>query len=89
MSIGGKFLVYTGKMKELRTKCDLCDRLFRFGPGRYQGKYIQHYEMTLCNSCFKRNWDGFTPGLEAQFIAHMKSKGIALPERNDEGCYPR
>ncbi|MCH7501095.1 MAG: hypothetical protein IH886_14010 [Nitrospinae bacterium] len=49
------------------------------------GKYIQHYEMTLCNSCFKRNWDGFTPGLEAQFIAHMKSKGIALPERNDEG----
>jgi len=81
--------VYTGKMKGPRTKCDLCDRLFLFGPGRYKGKYIQRYEMTLCNSCFKRNWDGFAPGLEVQFIAHMKSKGIALPERNDNGWYPR
>ena len=70
-------------MKESKTKCDMCDRLFQFGPGRYKGKYIERYEMILCNSCFKSNWDGFPPGLEAQFIAHMKSKDIALPERNN------
>ncbi len=89
VSIGRKFLVYTGKMKNPRTKCDLCDRLFLFGPGRYKGKYIQRYEMTLCNSCFKVNWDGFGPGLEDQFIAHMKRKSIALPERNKQGWFPR
>ena len=81
--------MYTGIMKELKTKCDLCDRLFLFGPGRYKGKHIQRYKMTLCNSCFKCNWDGFAPGLEIQFIAHMKSKRIALPERNNQGLFPR
>ena len=81
--------MYTGKMKAFRTKCDLCDRLFRFGPGRYKGKYIKHYEMILCNSCFKINWDGFAPGLETKFIAHLASKDIALPERNEKGWFPR
>lgn len=31
----------------------MCDRLFQFGPGRYQRKYIQHYEITLCNHALK------------------------------------
>ncbi len=30
----GGLWVYTKKMKDLKTKCDLCDRLFLFGPGR-------------------------------------------------------
>ncbi len=81
--------MYTGEMEESKTKCVLCDRLFQFGPGRYKGKYIEHYEMVLCNSCFKSNWAGFPPGLEAQFVTHMKSKDIALPERNKQGWFPR
>jgi len=70
-------------------KCDLCGHSFQFGPHRYDGQYLKHYKMILCNGCYEGNWDGFAPGLEAKFIAHMKSKGIALPERNDNGWYPR
>ena len=81
--------VYTRRMKETKTKCNLCDRMFQFGPGRYKGKYIEHYEMILCNPCFKTHWDGFPPGVEGQFITHMKSKEIALPERNKQGWFPR
>jgi hypothetical protein len=76
-------------MKESKTKCDICERLFQFGPGRYKGKHIEHYQMTLCNSCYKVNWAGFGPGLEAQFVSHLKNKGIPLPERNEQGQYPR
>jgi len=76
-------------MKESKTKCDLCDRLFQFGPGRYKGKLIEHYQMILCNSCFKSNWAGFPPGLEGKFVAHLGSKAIELPERNEAGWYPR
>ncbi len=77
------------KMGKVIEQCDLCGDSFQYGTQRYDGQYLPHYEMFLCEGCYKENWDGFTPGLEAQFIAHMKSKGIALPERNDEGCYPR
>ena len=81
--------MYTKYMKETKTKCNLCDRLFQFGPGRYKGKYIEHYEMILCNSCFRTHWDGFPPGVEGQFVTHMKSKNIELPERNKQGWFPR
>jgi hypothetical protein len=45
--------------------------------------------MILCNACYKTNWNGFSPGFEGQFVEHMKSKDIALPERNNQGWFPR
>ncbi len=77
------------KMGKVIEQCDLCGDSFQYGTQRYDGQYLPHYEMFLCEGCYKGNWDGFAPGLEVQFIAHMKSKGIALPERNDNGWYPR
>jgi len=76
-------------MGKVIKQCDFCGDSFQYGLQRYDGQYLPHYEMFLCEGCYKGNWDGFAPGLEAKFIAHLASKDIALPERNQKGWFPR
>ena len=76
-------------MEKIMKPCDLCDHSFQFGPQRYEGQYLNHYEMLLCEGCYKGNWDGFAPHYEEKIKAHLNSKGIPLPERNEKGWFPR
>jgi hypothetical protein len=68
-------------------KCDLCSMSFQFGPHKYDGKHLAHYNMSVCNSCLRGNWDGIGPMLEPRFIKHLKDNNIPLPERNNKGWY--
>jgi hypothetical protein len=69
--------------------CGLCGASFQFGPHVYDGKYITRYQLAVCHGCWRSNHDGWSPSLEAKFIAHLKAKGVPLPERNAKGWFPR
>lgn len=74
---------------KIMADCQMCDRQFEFGHGRYRGKVIPAYRLTVCNICFETNWDGWGPALEPRFEAHLKSHGLPIPQRNPAGYYPR
>jgi len=70
-------------------KCGLCGSSFQFGPHIYDGKHIARYQLTVCRGCWDANYDGWCPALEPALLAHLESKGIAVPERNADGWLPR
>jgi hypothetical protein len=69
--------------------CELCNSQFEYGAHRYAGTYIPKYQLLVCTGCYQGNWDGWGPIAEERFVAHLKSKGIPLPQRNEKGWYPR
>ena len=75
--------------KPLMFKCQLCASPYQAGPGVYTGKTIAGYQLSVCNTCYAANWDGWSPAHEAKFVAHLEGLGIPLPERNEKGWYPR
>jgi len=52
-------------------RCPLCYGEFQFGPHRYDGTTIPRYQITVCNSCYQGNWDGWAPHYEKQLIEHL------------------
>lgn len=76
-------------MGKVTKQCDLCADSFQYGPQKYDGQYLPHYGMFLCEGCYRENSGGFKTHLENKFIALLQSKRITLPERNDNGWYPR
>lgn len=62
---------------------------FQMGHGLYDGKYIRRYDISVCMSCWRGNWDGWAPHYEKLLIAHLKEKGLPIPERNEKGWLPR
>jgi len=75
--------------EKFMSRCFLCGREYQMGPHKYDGKYIPRYEMSVCMSCYEGNWDGWSPGCEEIIIAHLKQKGLPIPERNVKGWLPR
>ncbi len=69
--------------------CGVCRRAFQFGPGRYDGKYIALYELTVCKTCWDGNWDGWSPEAEIVIQKHLEVKGLEVPLRNEKGWLPR
>lgn len=76
-------------MKPFITNCQLCHASFQFGPHIYRGKVISSYKLTLCDSCYAGNWDGFAPHYEPLLEAHWEKESIPFPARNAKGYYPR
>lgn len=74
---------------KLYDTCEICGRRFQFGPHVYNGQRIPAYEITVCKVCFDGNWDGWGMRAEPVLIAHLKSRGIPIPERNAQGFIPR
>ena len=70
-------------------RCRLCFEEFQFGPGRYDGTTIPRYKITVCNSCYRSNWDGWAPHYEETLIEHLKTNNLPIPERKPKGWLPR
>lgn len=70
-------------------ECQMCGATHRMGPNRYDGQFIAAYKLQVCSACFHGNWDGWSPLFEGKLEAHLKAQGIALPQRNSLGWYPR
>lgn len=69
--------------------CFTCGTKFQMGPHAYDGKYVRTYQISVCRACWKGNWDGWAPHYEERLIAHLKEKGLPIPERNEKGWLPR
>lgn len=71
--------------EKLFETCFFCGRRFQMGPNRNDGKWLGHFEISVCRQCYKGNWDGWAPHYEAKLVPHLQSKGIRLPARNEAG----
>lgn len=59
-------------------ECFLCRSQFQFGPHAYRGKPINAWDMVVCDTCYKANWDGIVPLTYPHLIARLKSRGIGI-----------
>jgi len=75
--------------KAVIEQCVLCGTSFKYGVKQYDGQYLPHYEMFLCEGCYRSNQGGIAFFFEKKFVLHLESKGISKPERNSNGIYPR
>lgn len=73
----------------IMVKCELCGSPYQAGQGVWTGQTIARYKLSVCNSCYNANWDGWAPVWEEKFIAHLRAHGIPLPSRNEKGWFPR
>ena len=77
------------KPKPFYCTCELCGSTFQFGPGRYDGKHIAAYNLTVCQGSYVGNWDGWAPHYESKILDHLKAKGLPVPKRNSQDLLPR
>lgn len=69
--------------------CEGCGSKFRYGPDRYDGRWLKGYQMLVCMSCFNGNLDGWNKASEPRVLEHLARKKIAVPARNEKGLLPR
>ncbi|OYQ37024.1 hypothetical protein CHU93_00700 [Sandarakinorhabdus cyanobacteriorum] len=78
-----------GDEYQVKQSCFCCGASFAFGMNAYHGRHISRYRITVCDTCYMANWDGWAPHLEQKIVAHAQAKGIELPHRNSKGWLPR
>ena len=69
--------------------CFMCRRDFQMGPHRYDGHYIGRYKLSVCDTCWNANWDGWAPDFETRLVAHLSEQHLPIPDRNEKGWLPR
>jgi len=69
--------------------CALCDRMFHYGPGKYDGRYVRRYGMLVCNGCWNGNGDGWSPMHEPSILEVLAKQKLPVPSRNEKGLLPR
>jgi hypothetical protein len=72
----------------LMSICEVCYTSFQYGPHRYAGRWLKRYQLLACDGCLRGNQDGWGPMIEPRILAHLKSKGIDAPARNEKGWLP-
>lgn len=70
-------------------ECFFCGREFQFGPGRYAGKWLSWFQLMVCETCYRGNWDGWAPHYENKLVPHLTKLGIDIPPRNEQGFMVR
>ena len=69
--------------------CDLCDEEFQFGRGIYHGQHIPTYGITVCNTCYASNADGWNPQYDDFLRNRVEELKLQMPKKNEKGYYPR
>lgn len=69
--------------------CPICASRFQYGPHRYAGRHIARYKMTVCETCWSANHDGWGPHAEAIVLEHLKKNNLPVPPCNARGWLPR
>ncbi|QBX37234.1 hypothetical protein E4M02_02525 [Brevundimonas sp. S30B] len=64
--------------------CFLCQRPFRFGPHRYEGRAIGPWKIRACDRCIDQNWDGLVPSQHPRLLEHLESIGVPI-KLNEDG----
>jgi len=69
--------------------CFTCNNKFQMEKHKYDGKWIQVYQIEVCIDCWHSNWDGWTPHFGNKIIEYLKEKGLQIPPMNEKGFLPR
>ena len=64
--------------------CFLCRKRFQFGPGRYDGSHVREWNIAVCSTCIKSNWDGIVLEHHPRLVEHLRANGIPI-EFNAKG----
>jgi len=70
-------------------KCPLCQQGFVIKKGTYPDKTLTGYKLSVCETCYRMNWDGWAPHYEKILIEHCLKNDIPLPQREENGLLPR
>ena len=68
--------------------CFTCETGFVYDPDKVN-THIPRYEITVCQSCWRSNWDGWRPDYSDKIETHMKAKGLDPVTRNAKDLLPR
>jgi hypothetical protein len=69
---------------------DLCGQEFQYGPReQLNGTYLAVYQIMVCSCCYAANEHGWAPRLEEAVTRNLKSTGLIIPARNENGLLPR
>lgn len=74
---------------QITQACYLCESIFNYGQGRYEGKFIPTYGFTICEICYDGNHDGYAPHLEDKIRKALEKNKLPAPQRNSKGLFPR
>lgn len=78
------------KLKTVINKCSICGNPYKYGPGIYEGHKLDAYAgVFCCESCWKFNWDGWSPHYESVLLDILKRNNLPVPKRNSNGLLPR
>ena len=75
--------------QKIMMECDTCSKKFQFGPHQYEGRVINLYGITVCDTCWTGNWDGWASHFEPIIQKHLAEKNLPEPPRNNKGWLPR
>jgi hypothetical protein len=73
----------------LQLDCFLCKGKFAFGPHVYRGDKVHEWDIWVCHTCRRGNYDGIVPLRYPHLVAHLKERGIET-RLTSEGwiCWP-
>lgn len=74
--------------KKFMQPCHTCGLAYQFGPGRYEGVWLEAYGIRVCDGCELGNQDGWHPSFEPRLNAILKDDGLPLPDRLPNGLLP-
>jgi hypothetical protein len=58
--------------------CFLCSRSFQYGPHRYEGRAINSWDIVICDTCDKSNWDGLVTEQHPRLMKHLAERGVTV-----------
>jgi hypothetical protein len=74
--------------QKIMMECDTCSKKFQFGPHQYEGRVINLYGITVCDTCWTGSWDGWAPHFEPIIQKHLAEKIYqSLQETIKVGCH--
>lgn len=65
-------------------QCFLCEEDFPYSRGRFDGHGFPAWDIRVCGSCYRLNWDGIARHMHPRLMAHLKGRGVTL-ELNAQG----
>jgi len=76
-------------MEQKMANCFICNEAFEFGNGKYYGRVIANYKISICESCYSCSHDGYSPEHTKKLLAWFEDNNIPSPKLNDKSLIPR
>lgn len=59
-------------------ECFLCERPYKYGPHRYDGRWLPTWGVGVCRNCLRSNWDGLVLQRHPRIVLHLNERGVEL-----------